>query len=39
MTVYDVVEAGGYYWGKYTAYSGKTRYVALGVIGGKSYAA
>ena len=39
VTVYDVVEAGGYYWGKYTAYSGKTRYVALGVIGGKSYAA
>ena len=39
VTVYDVVESGGYYWGKYTAYSGKTRYVALGVIGGKSYAA
>ena len=39
VTVYDVVESGGYYWGKYTAYSGYTRYVALGVIGGKSYAA
>lgn len=39
VTVYDVVEAGGYYWGKYTAYSGYTRYVALGVVGGKAYAA
>ena len=39
VTVYDIVESGGYYWGKYTAYSGYTRYVALGVIGGKSYAA
>lgn len=39
VTVYSVVESGGYYWGKYTAYSGYTRYVALGVIGGKSYAA
>ena len=39
VTVYSVIESGGYYWGKYTAYSGKTRYVALGVIGGKSYAA
>lgn len=28
----------GYVWGEYTAYSGKTRYVALGVSGGKSYA-
>lgn len=34
-----VVIAGGYRWGVYTAYSGKTRYVALGVVGGKSYAA
>ena len=39
VTVSSVIESGGYYWGKYTAYSGKTRYVALGVIGGKSYAA
>ena len=39
VTVYSVIESGGYYWGKYTAYSGKTRYVALGIIGGKSYAA
>lgn len=39
VTVYEVVEAGGYYWGKYTAYSGYTRYVALGVVGGKAYAA
>ena len=33
-----VVTAGGYRWGVYTAYSGHTRYVALGVVGGKSYA-
>lgn len=33
-----VVTAGGYRWGVYTAYSGYTRYVALGVVGGKSYA-
>lgn len=39
VTVCKVVEAGGYRWGVYTAYSGKTRYVALGVVGGKSYAA
>ncbi len=39
VTVYSVVESGGYYWGKYTAYSGYTRYVALGVVGGKAYAA
>ena len=39
VTVYDVVQSGGYYWGKYTAYSGYTRYVALGIIGGKNYAA
>ena len=39
VTVSSVIESGGYYWGKYTSYSGKTRYVALGVIGGKSYAA
>lgn len=34
-----VITAGGYRWGVYTAYSGKTRYVALGVVGGKAYAA
>lgn len=34
----NVTEAGGYYWGSYTAYSGNTRYVALGVVGGKDYA-
>ena len=39
VTVSSVIESGGYCWGKYTAYSGKTRYVALGVVGGKSYAA
>lgn len=33
-----VITAGGYRWGVYTAYSGHTRYVALGVVGGKSYA-
>ena len=34
-----VITAGGYRWGVYTAYSGHARYVALGVVGGKSYAA
>ena len=34
-----VITAGGYRWGVYTAYSGKTRYMALGVVGGKAYAA
>lgn len=34
-----VITAGGYRWGVYTAYSGHTRYVSLGVVGGKSYAA
>lgn len=33
-----VITAGGYRWGVYSAYSGHTRYVALGVVGGKSYA-
>lgn len=33
-----VITAGGYRWGVYTAYSGHTRYVALGVVGGKTYA-
>ncbi len=39
VRVSRVVTAGGYRWGVYTAYSGHTRYVALGVVGGKAYAA
>ena len=39
VRVSRVITAGGYRWGVYTAYSGKTRYVALGVVGGKAYAA
>lgn len=38
VRISSVTEAGGYYWGRYTAYSGNTRYVALGVVGGKDYA-
>lgn len=38
VKVSRVITAGGYRWGVYTAYSGHTRYVALGVVSGKSYA-
>lgn len=30
-------EADGYTWGRYTAYSGAVRYLAVGVIGGEAY--
>lgn len=33
----EVVNRGGYAWGRYTSYSGHTRYVALGVTGGQTY--
>lgn len=37
VTVGSTVVSGGYVWGRYTAYSGAVRYVALGVAGGPSY--
>lgn len=36
--IQSVSSAGGYYWGKFTNYSGKARFVALGKVGGKAYA-
>lgn len=40
VNIEKVTKKGGYYWGGYKAYSGKTRYIALAkVSGGASYAA
>ena len=30
-------EADGYLWGRYTAWSGAVRYIAVGVVGGERY--
>lgn len=38
VRISSVTVSGGYRWGKYTAYSGHTRYVALGTQYGKAYA-
>ena len=38
VSLEKVFDQDGWSWGQYTAYSGKTRYVKIGVVGGKTFA-
>lgn len=37
VNIDSTVNSGGYIWGRYTSYSGHTRYVAIGTTSGQSY--